>query len=133
MVSLAAKMFVLLDPQAYRHWREFADTIGANASIAVPATVHMAHGLLGSCIWCVAGVFMLRAQNWARWLAIIWGLSVLILTWLTIGFALTWYTKLISYAVMLFFLCWRPAREFFLPAACDASHRRPSRLNEPNS
>jgi hypothetical protein len=59
----------------------------------------------------VAGLFMLRGNNWARWLALIW-----ITFHVTVG-ALHGWPQLITHALFLtaiaFFLLRRPANQFF--------------------
>ena len=59
----------------------------------------------------VAGIFMLRAQNWARWLAMVWiGFHV------AISFLHSWQQVVmhaIVLAVFAFFLFRPPANEYF--------------------
>jgi hypothetical protein len=59
----------------------------------------------------VAGLFMLRGSNWARWLALIW------ITFHVVVGALHGWTQLLPHALLLtaiaFFLLRRPATQFF--------------------
>ena len=59
----------------------------------------------------VAGLFMLRAHNWARWLLVAW-----IVFHIVIGALHGWIplvTHVLIFTVILFFLFRRPAREYF--------------------
>jgi hypothetical protein len=59
----------------------------------------------------VAGVFLLRGANWARWLALVW-----MAFHVGIGYLNGW-TQMLTHAVFLaiiaFFLLSRPANEYF--------------------
>lgn len=62
----------------------------------------------------MAGLFMLRGDNWARWLALIW------ITFHVVVGALHGWTQLLTHALFLaaiaFFLLRRPATQFFQSA-----------------
>ena len=63
----------------------------------------------------VAGLFMLRAHNWARWLLVAW-----IAFHIVIGALHGWIpllTHVVIFSVILFFLFRRRASEFFAPGA----------------
>jgi len=59
----------------------------------------------------VAGLFMLRGHNWARWLLVAW-----IVFHIVIGALHGWVqflTHVVIFSVVLFFLFRRPASEYF--------------------
>lgn len=61
----------------------------------------------------VAGLFMLRGHNWARWLLVAW-----IAFHIVVGALHGWLqflTHVVIFSVVLFFLFRRPASEYFAP------------------
>lgn len=92
---------------------EFAETANVRALVKLPVEVHLAHGIMSSLVWIVAGIFMLKGNNWARLLALFWGLTVLMLTFLVAGFSLSLYMKSGTYSILLYFLTRPGCLEYF--------------------
>ncbi len=70
--------------------------------------------LLVELIAVIAGVFMLRAHNWARWLAITWMAFHVVISWPDAKHLLTHIVILALIAALLFR---RASRQFFASAA----------------
>ena len=60
----------------------------------------------------IAGLFMLRGHNWARWLLVVWIAFHIILS--ALHSALQLLIHVAIFTVILFFLFRRPASEYFL-------------------
>ena len=102
--TLAMKLLVVSIPGSYDLFVEFAAALNAQALLPLPTEFHLAHAFTGSAVWIVSGLFMLRGKNWARLLALFWGLGVLVLTLLVVQLSLPFYLKLVSWLLMLYFL-----------------------------
>ena len=113
MYTLAIKLLVVTNPDSYKVFVEFAAAMSAHAWLQLPVAFHLAHAFTGSVVWIVSGLFMLRGKNWARVLALLWGLSVLILTLLVAHFSLPFYLKLASWLLMLYFLTRERCSHYF--------------------
>lgn len=104
LYSLIAKVYVVTSPEAYRIFLEIVDVMNEDALMRLPVEFHLTHSLAGSLVWIASGFFMLRGKNWARLLALCWGITVLVVTLLITKFSIPFYIKLITYCVMLYFL-----------------------------
>jgi len=74
---------------------------------------------LVSAVAIVAGIFLLRGDDWARWLALLW-----IAAHVGISFLDGWRPIAIHavfMALIAFFLLRRNASEYFRPSACDGT------------
>lgn len=58
-------------PKKFREFIEFISSMTKNYIIHEPVIFQISHGVIGSIIWIVAGIFMCKGQNWARILAFI--------------------------------------------------------------
>ena len=112
-LSLAIELFVLASPETYRMFLELADAAESEASVQLSTSFHLVHGILGSVVWIISGIFMLRGKNWARWLILAWGLTALALTSIVSRLSLWLFLKTATYLLMLFFLCRQRASSFF--------------------
>lgn len=104
LYSLAVKIFVVSSTERYQQFLEFAEALNSKAIVSLPVEVHLAHGLIGSFMWIVSGIFMLKGKNWARLLALFWGFTVLVLTFFVGGFSILLYLKSAMYLILLYFL-----------------------------
>ena len=104
LYSLVTKVFVVISPETYRLFLDFGEAINTQAPVRLPVEVHLGHGLIGSIVWIVSGVYMLRGRNWARCLALFWGLTALLLTFIVAGFSPSFYLKSATYLLMLYLL-----------------------------
>lgn len=114
LISGIAEVYVLFALETNQLLQDLLQISNKNALIQMPMSFHYAYGLVGTLAWVIAGIFMLRAENWARWLALGWGLSVLILTLVTSGMGFSFYAKSVSYLVIAYFLVNGKARTFFV-------------------
>jgi hypothetical protein len=95
--------------------RELLGSMSASGPIPLPPSIHVAHGLIGSIVWIVAGICLWKGRSWARWLMALWAFTALLLTYSVAGLAGPLIWKAAVYLVLLGFL--------FTPAAsryCDA-------------
>ncbi len=115
--TLAIKLLVVTNPDAYQVFTGFAAAMNSNAWLRLPAEFHLLHAFTGSVVWIVSGLFMLRGKNWARLLALLWGLGVLVLTLLVARFSLPFYLKLASWLLMLYFLTRAQCTRYFRDTA----------------
>lgn len=114
LYSGAMKLVIVLAPGTYQLFDQFAETINSRAIISLPTQVHLIHGLAGSAVWVVSGWYMLKGRNWARLLALFWGLGVLLLTLATVGLSMSFYLKLVTYSVIVYFLTRQQCLGYFL-------------------
>ena len=113
LYTLAIKLLVVIVPESYDLFVEFAAAMNTTALVKLPAEFHLAHGFIGSAVWIVAGLFMLRGKNWARVLALLWGLGVLVLTLLVARLSLPFYLKLATWLLLLYLLTREHCSRFF--------------------
>jgi len=111
--TLAIKLLVILVPDSYALFVEFAAAMNTHALLKLPVEFHLAHAITGSVVWIVAGLFMLRGKNWARLLALLWGLGVLVLTLLVARLSLPFYLKLATWLLMLYLLTRERSSRYF--------------------
>lgn len=102
--TLAIKLLVVINPESYELFVEFAEAMNSGAWLKIPVELHLVHAFTGSIVWIVSGLFMLRGKNWARVLALFWGLGVLVLTLLVTQLSLPFYLKLATWLLMLYLL-----------------------------
>ena len=122
LYSLASKLFVVISPETYHLFLEFGEAVNAQALARLPVEVHLWHGLIGSIVWIVSGVYMLRGKNWARLLALLWGLTALLLTFIVVGFSLSFYLKSATYLLMLYLLTRRRCLAYFRGTSQSRDH-----------
>ena len=113
LYSLATKIFVLISPETLWLFLEFGEAANAQALVRLPVEIHLGHGLIGSVVWIVSGGYMLWGKNWARLLALWWGLTALLVTFIVVGFSLSFYLKSATYLLILYLLTRRPSLVFF--------------------
>jgi hypothetical protein len=113
IIAVAAIVVGLFSPETYRLFLDFGEAMNAQALVRLPVEVHLGHGLIGSIVWIFSGAYMLRGKNWARWLALFWGLTALLLTFIVAGFSLSFYLKLATYLLMLYLLTRRRCLAYF--------------------
>ena len=78
------------------------------AESPLPASVHMAMGLVGAIIGLACGYGVLKGLNWSRYLYIGWGIIALIFGLFTTPFTSILLLSVLILAVFAFFL-FRPA------------------------
>jgi hypothetical protein len=75
--------------------------------------LHVLHGLIGSVVWVVAGIFLWKGRNWSLWLMLFWGLTVLLLTFSVYAYSGSFLWKCGTYLILIHFLLKRSSREYF--------------------
>jgi len=103
-LTFIPKILVVLPSEQDSLGRELLNTMSAQRPIPLPLWLHLSHGLIGSGIWIVAGLFLWRGANWSRWLMVFWGLTVLFLTFSVYGFSGSFLWKFGTYLLLLYFL-----------------------------
>ncbi len=116
VLTLPVKLLVLLSPELFADMAELMSATSEAAIVAIPLPVQMAHGMVGSLVWIAAGVALMKGLNWARWLAIFWAATVLLITLLLLGLGTSLLLKTATFAVMCFFLTNRKASAYFTAA-----------------
>ena len=111
--TLAIKLLVIGNPEAHKLFVEFTSAMNTTALVKLPVEFHLAHAFTGSIVWIISGLFMLKGKNWARLLALLWGLGVLILTLLVVQLSLPFYLKLGTWLLMLYFLTRERCTRYF--------------------
>ena len=115
--SMIPKILVLMPSEHGAFAREFLSTMSSTGMVPLPSWFHIAHGLIGSAVWLVAGVFLWRGKRWASWLMSFWGLTVMLLTLSVYGYAGPFLWKGVTYLLLLYFLLKQSSRDYFATAA----------------
>ena len=115
------KIYVISSPERFNEFIDFFRSISKNQIIHVPVVLQISHGVIGSIIWTVAGIFMLKGQNWAQILALIWGLTVVLLTFFVSGLTITLFTKTPLFVLIFFILMKRSSSHNFKTAVRQAN------------
>lgn len=113
VLSLIPKV-VFLIPSEQSDWAwDLVETMILSGPVPLPIWLHVSHALIGSAVWIIAGIFVWKGANWARWLAVLWGLSVLLLTASAHGFSGSFPWKGGTYLLGIYFLVKKSARDYF--------------------
>ncbi len=113
VLTLPVKLLVLFSPDLYDTLSELMPAASDAGFLVIPLPLQLAHGLIGSLVWIVAGLALWKGLNWGRWLAIFWGATVLLVTLAVAGLGLSLLLKATTFAVLCFFLTNRRAAGYF--------------------
>jgi hypothetical protein len=102
--SLSSKLFILVSPEGLALFQSLVDEIDEGVPVRLPITFHLTHGAFGSLVWILSGYYLIQGGNWARYLALLWGLSVVALTFVSVGFSLSFWLKTATYVMMAYLL-----------------------------
>jgi hypothetical protein len=117
VLSLIPKIvFLLPSEQSASAW-DLLRTMIASGPLPLPLWLHFSHALISSVVWIIAGIFLWQGTNWARWLMIAWGLSVIFLTASVYGFSGSTPWKCGTYLIGIYFLLKQSSREYFAERA----------------
>ena len=111
--SLIPKILFLIPSEQGEWARELMNTMSSNGPIPLPSWLHVSHGLIGSVVWVVAGIFLWKGKNWSRWLILFWGLTVLLLTLSVYGYSGSFPWKCGTFLLLLYLLLKRSSRDYF--------------------
>lgn len=112
LVTLVPKVVLLLSPEVYRNTADLTGAMTSGGFIRLGFAFHVVYSFLASLITVVAGVFLWRGRNWARWLALAWMALSLGLVFLLLGPVTSFYIKIPLFLVMAYFLTTRRAAAF---------------------
>ena len=113
VLSVIPKIAFLVSAEHAEWDREFMQTLLSSGPIPLPLWLHFLHGLIGSVVWVVAGIFLWKGRNWSRWLMLFWGLTVLLLTFAVYAYSGSFLWKCGIYLLLLYILLKRNSREYF--------------------
>jgi hypothetical protein len=108
LLSLIPKVFVIVNPDAYRMTAEFNQSLSSQGFLDIPLWLQLAHAWVGVPVMVVSGIFMLRGNYWALAVLLAWMAGVLGLTLAVSGLSMALYIKLAT-ACMVAILLTRPA------------------------
>jgi hypothetical protein len=114
------KIYVISSPERFNEFLDFFRPISKNQIIHVPVILQISHGVIGSIIWTVTGIFMLIGQNRARILALIWGLTVILLTFFVSGLTIILFTKTALFVLIFLILMKRSSSHYFKTAVSES-------------
>lgn len=112
LITLVPKIVLLVSPEIYERSAEFTGAMTSGGLIQLRFDLQIAYSFLASLILVVAGVFLWRGRNWARWLALGWMALSLGFTFLLVGPVVSFFIKIPLYLVLAYFLTTRKASAF---------------------
>jgi hypothetical protein len=112
-LSLIPKISFLISSEQAEWARELVRTMSSSGPIPLPSWLHVLHGLIGSVVWVVAGIFLWKGRNWSRWLVLFWGLTVLLLTFSVYAYSGPFLWKFGTYLMLIYYLLKKNSREYF--------------------
>lgn len=92
-LTLVTKVFIVINPEAYKLAQDLSDNLNNQALIPVSFHLQLMHALIGSILIILAGIFILKGHRWSRVLLFVWMVSVLIITFLVTGLSIQFYLK----------------------------------------
>ena len=104
LLSVIPKVFLLIDPEAYRLAVDLNQAFSKRGFLYVPLWFQLTHAFAGVPVIVVSGIFMLRGQLWALLTFLLWILGVLGLTLAVSGFSISLYARLVTVAVVAILL-----------------------------
>ena len=107
LFTLFPKVLLLTSQEVYDASADVAAALAARGPLALPLDLQIAIGFMASFVAILAGVFIWRGRNWARWAAALWMVLTLALYVLQTG--LTWLPALkLPVFFLVLFLLFRP-------------------------
>ena len=93
LLTVIPKVFLLINPEAYRMALELNVALQASALLPVPIWFQLLHAFVGVVVILVCGIFMLKGRLWALVVFLIWIVGVLGLTLAVSGLSVALYMK----------------------------------------
>lgn len=90
------------------------------AESTVPASVHLALGIVGALVSAASGYGILKGLNWSRFLYIGWSILGVAITLITMPFTSILLISVVMIAVIAFFLFRPAANSWFTGSAATA-------------
>ena len=78
--SVIPKVFLLIDPAAYRQALDLSNALSNQGFLHIPLWFQLAHAFFGVPVIIVSGIFMLKGRFWAFAAFLIWIFGVIVLT-----------------------------------------------------
>ncbi|PLX85581.1 MAG: hypothetical protein C0617_03535 [Desulfuromonas sp.] len=119
LLSAAPKLFLLINPEAYRLTLEWSQAASGDGLIPVPFSFQLVHALVGVPVLLFSGVFMLKGRTWALAAFLFWIFGVLVLTFLVSGLSVSLYLKLAVAVIATVLLTREKALAFFASQGAD--------------
>ena len=117
-LSLIPKLLFVIPSEQGALAHQLLEAMSSSGVVALPSRLHVAHGIAGSFVWMIAGIYLWKGRNWSRWLMLVWGMTVLLLTLSAYGYSGPFPLKCGTYLVLLYFLFRSRSSHYF--AAIDS-------------
>ena len=107
LFTLFPKILLLTSQEVYEASAALAASLAAGGLLALPLDLQIAIGFIASFVAILAGIFIWRGRNWARWAAALWMVLTLALYVLQTG--PTWLPAIkLPVFFLVLFLLFRP-------------------------
>lgn len=104
---------LFVKPEVYDIAKELSESLETISLLPIPFWFQVLHAYIGSVVMLIAGVFILKGNNWARVVLMVWMLSVLFITFLVAGFVFQLYTKSIFTVIFALLLYSKKSNSYF--------------------
>ena len=91
------------------------------AESPLPASAHLALGIIGGLVGLASGYGVLKGLNWSRYLYVGWGVIGMLISFLAVAFTSIMIISLIVFGVFAFFLFRPAANAWFTGEAAPAA------------
>jgi len=112
--SVILKVFLIINPEAYRQALELDQTLSTQSFLHVPFWFQLAHAFIGVPIIIVSSIFMLKGRLWALIVFLVWIYGVVLLTLAVSGLSISLYFKLFTAILITVFLTRSKHLAYFL-------------------
>ncbi len=107
LFTLFLKILLLTSQELYDASADLTATMTAGGLLTLPLGLQIAISFVASLVVILAGVFVWRGRNWARWAVALWMIFSLVLYFLQTG--ITWLPVIkLPLFVLVLFLLFRP-------------------------
>lgn len=113
VVELAAAAIVLFMPTVRENLISIGFHTSKQAIIQLPLSIHYLVGGITPLLLLAAGVGVLYAKNWARFIIVMWGGLMLLFTYITTGSIVFTAQQSIVYIIIIIILFSRKAHTYF--------------------
>lgn len=113
IITAIPKAFLVLDTEAYQLASEFNQLLSNNSLLNIPFWFQLAHAFVGFFVLIISGIYMLKGRMWSLIVFFCWIYGVVLLTYLTSGLSISFYTKLTVVIVITLLLTQPKTVSFF--------------------